>query len=164
MNQANKWLVGMVGAVLIASTTLWEGNKLTPYKDVTGTWTACQGVTENINPNKIYTQPECDALLSKHLAEHGKDALSCINVPISKNEYDAYTMFTYNVGATNFCSSGALKELNKGNHEEACKRLYRAPDGSPAWSYSKGKFFQGLQNRRKYESNLCLGTIQHPQG
>lgn len=157
MNQANKWLVGVVGATLIASTSLWEGTRYVPYKDVTGTPTVCQGITENIVPDKIYTQAECNSMLEKQLAKHGKDALGCINVPISKNEYEAYTMFTYNVGAANFCSSGALKELNKGNHVEACKRLYRQPDGSPAWSYSKGKYFQGLQNRRKYESNLCLG-------
>lgn len=162
MNQANKWLVGLVGAGLVASTTLWEGTEYKPYKDVTGTWTACQGITENVKPDKIYTKQECDVLLSNNLAKHGKDALGCINVPISRNEYDAYTMFTYNVGATNFCSSLALKELNKGNHELACKRLATSPNGSPAWSYSKGIFFQGLQNRRKYESNLCLGLIEHP--
>lgn len=156
MNPANRWLIGMVGAGLIASVSLWEGTKYVPYKDVTGTWTVCEGITEDVVPSKTYTPTECRVLLEKELAEHGKEALACIKVPISQNEYEAYTMFTYNVGAKNFCSSTALKELNKGNHKLACERLATNDKGEPAWSYSKGKYFKGLQNRRKYESALCL--------
>lgn len=159
MNPTNKIFIGVVSASLIASVSMWEGTKYVPYRDVTGTWTVCQGITENIIPDKTYTEKECGTLLSTQLAKHGKDALNCINVPISRLEYEAYTSFTYNVGGYNFCSSGALKELNKGNHELACKRLATAPDGKPAWSFSKGKYFQGLQNRRQDESKTCLKGV-----
>lgn len=159
MHPSNKVFLGVVGTALVAALTLWEGNKQ-PYRDVTGTWTVCQGITENVIPDKYYTPKECDQLLLKHAAKHGKDALSCINVPISRHEYEAYTMFTYNVGAYTFCNSGVLKELNKGNHKVACERLATHPNGKPAWSYSKGKYFQGLQNRRQFERDMCLRGVK----
>lgn len=145
----------MVGASLLASISLWEGEKTIPYLDVTGTPTVCSGITENVDMKKVYTKQECDKLNSEAIASHGKGVLECINVPISKNEYEAYTMFAYNVGVANACSSSAIKELNKNNHVTACQRLYVNDKGQAAWSYSHGKYFQGLQNRRQYESKLC---------
>lgn len=159
MNPANKIFVGLVTVSLLGAIGLYEGDRKKPYKDVTGTWTVCQGITENVVPEKIYTQSECDKLNKEQIAKHGKDSLACINVPISLREYEAYTSFTYNVGATNFCSSTSLKELNKGNHRLACERLATNSLGKPAWSYSKGQYFQGLQNRRQAERKTCLGGV-----
>jgi lysozyme len=159
MHPANRIFLGVVSATLLGSIALYEGDKKTAYKDVTGTWTACMGVTEDIVPNKIYTQEECDRMNRDQIVKHGKDALGCIKVPISRQEYEAYTSFTYNVGATSFCSSTALGELNRGNHRLACERLATNSIGKPAWSYSKGIYFQGLQNRRQKERRTCLGGV-----
>lgn len=159
MNPKNKVFIGMVGASLLASISLWEGEKTIPYLDVTGTPTVCSGITENVDMKKVYTKAECDKLNSEAIAEHGKGILKCINVPINYNEYKAYTMFGYNVGVANACSSAAIKALNKGDHTLACIRLYKNELGQPAWSYSNGKYFQGLQNRRQYESKLCLTPV-----
>lgn len=159
MNPKNKVFIGMVGASLLASISLWEGTKYEPYKDVTGTYTVCSGITEDVDVYKTYTKAECAALDAKAIAHHGKGVLQCINVPINKNEYEAYTMFAYNVGVYNACSSAAIRELNKGDHTLACIRLYKNERGLPAWSSSKGKYFQGLQNRRQYESKLCLTPV-----
>lgn len=148
--------MGVVGASLLASLSLWEGTRYVPYRDVNNVVTVCEGVTGGIQENKTYTRKECDELVTKAAAFHGKGILDCINVPISKNEYEAYTLFAYNVGVANACSSAAIKELNKNNHQLACKRLYVNYKGEPAWSYSGGKYYQGLQNRRQYESKLCL--------
>lgn len=156
MNPANRIYLGVVGASLLASISLWEGTKYVPYRDVNNVLTVCEGITGGIQENKTYTRAECDALVSKAAAFHGKGIVECINVPISKNEYEAYTLFAYNVGVANACSSAAITELNKGNHALACKRLATNSKGEPAWSYSGGKYYQGLQNRRQYESNLCL--------
>lgn len=159
MNPANRIYIGLVGASLLASISLWEGTEYKPYRDVTGTYTVCSGITENVDQYKTYTKAECAVMDSKAIAYHGKGVIQCINVPISKNEYEAYTMFAYNVGVYNACSSTAIKELNKGNHELACKRIATNDKGLPAWSSSKGKYFQGLQNRRQYESKLCLTPV-----
>ncbi len=159
MHPLNKVFLGVVSATLLSSVMLYEGDKKPAYKDVTGTWTACAGVTEDITPHKLYTQAECDKMNQEQIAKHGKDALGCINVPISREEYEAYTSFTYNVGATNFCSSTPLRELNKGHHRLACERLATNSLGKPAWSYSKGQYFQGLQNRRQKERKTCLGGV-----
>jgi lysozyme len=99
--------------------------------------------------SKTYSKAECDGLLKTKLAAYGSAVLKCVNVPISENEYSAYTLFDYNVGSAAFCGSSLLRKLNAGNHKAAC-------DGLLAWVHADGKFVQGLANRRRFERDLCL--------
>lgn len=149
-NPRNKWLIGSVGAVLIAGATLWEGNRYTPYEDMVGVLTVCQGYTgPDIVRTKTYTPTECRTILTRALGEHGAAVLKCANVPLSQNQYDAFTLFTYNVGGPAFCKSSLLKKLNAGDYVGACNGLL-------AWSYADGKYVQGLNNRRQFERRICL--------
>lgn len=153
MNQQNKIVVGVVSAALVSAVSLWEGTKLKPYEDVVGVLTVCTGHTgKDVVKGSIYTPAQCESLLQKDLKVYREAVYKCVNVPISGGEFDAYTMFTYNVGSTAFCGSSLLKKLNQGKHTEAC-------NGLPAWSYAGGKYVQGLNNRRKFEQNMCLGGI-----
>jgi lysozyme len=154
----NKWLLGGFSAALISGAVLWEGTRLVPYEDIVGVLTVCNGYTgADIEKNKKYTKEECTALLKKELGEHAEGILKCINVPLTQYEFDAYTLFAYNVGVAGACKSRAFSLLNSYRREDACKALAYAPDGKPTWSYAGGKFVQGLHNRRKYEMNMCLG-------
>jgi lysozyme len=155
-NPKNNIYIGVVGASLLASITLWEGNTTVPYLDPVGIPTVCSGITENVNMKKVYTKQECEKLNTEAIAEYGNGILKCINVPISRNEYEAYTRFAYNIGINNACGSLAIKELNSGRHTEACYRISTSPSGSPVWAYAGGKYFKGLENRRKDETNTCL--------
>lgn len=157
MNPANKWLIGSASAALIAGAAQWEGFMPVPYRDIAGVATYCYGETKGVTWGKTYTKEQCMALLRPRLAEFGKGVLQCVNVPLKQNQYDAYTLFAYNVGVHGFCSSRALKLLNQGRYEEACKALATGPTGQPAWSFAGGKYVQGLQNRRQYEVKMCLG-------
>lgn len=89
----------------------------------------------------------------KWLAEDtqvAQDAIKrCVKVPLSQQEFDAYTSFAFNVGGSNFCNSTLLKRLNSGDYYGACKELHR-------WVYSQGRFVDGLKNRREMESLICL--------
>lgn len=152
----NSIYIGLVSASLLSSIMFWEGYKTVPYLDVTGIPTVCSGITENVDIKKIYTKQECEQLNREAIAEHGKGILKCINVPISRNEYEAYTRFGYNIGTHNACNSLAIKELNNGRHREACHRISTSPSGSAAWSYAGGKYFKGLNDRRKAETTTCL--------
>lgn len=152
MNPRNKILASVVGVGLLTSTALWEGTKYVPYDDVVGVVTVCQGYTgKDIVRNKTYTPAECDAFLKKELAIHREGVYKCTNVELSPNEFDAYTLFAYNVGVQGYCKSSLLKKLNAGDHVGACNGLL-------AWSYAEGKYVQGLNNRRQYERKMCLGA------
>ena len=161
MNKSNKWIAAiLVPLSLLVSVKQFESSGKeypVPYKDIAGVLTVCDGHTgPDIIPGKRYTPQECNNLLEKDIAKHGKGVLQCINVPISLKEYEAYTSFAYNVGVTNFCTSNVLRTLNAGNHALACKGIYQHPNGKPAWSNSGGKYVQGLQNRRYTEYKTCM--------
>jgi lysozyme len=149
-NLKNKWLVGSISATLIAGATLWEGTRYTPYDDIVGVLTVCQGYTgSDIVRTKTYTPVECKTYLKRELAEHAEHVLRCTKVPLSQNQYDAFTLFTYNVGGAAYCNSSLLKKLNAGDYVGAC-------NGLMAWTYAGGKHVPGLANRRKFERDLCL--------
>lgn len=159
MHPANKWLLGVASASLIASTAQWEGVSYTPYVDIAGITTVCYGYTgKDIEQGRRYTKDECRSLLSNELKEHGHGVLKCVSRPLKEHEYSAFTLFAYNVGVSGACNSRAIRLFNEGKTKEACDALAFSPTGKPAWSYVKGKFVQGLHNRRLYERSWCLGV------
>lgn len=150
----NKWLAGSVSAALLSGACLWEGTRYTPYEDVVGVWTVCQGYAQpDVIRTKTYTKAECGALLHDQLAEHGAAVLKCTNVPLNQHQYDAFTLFTYNVGGKAFCSSSLARKLNAGDYTGACNGLL-------AWDVAGGKHVLGLHNRREYERKLCLTPME----
>lgn len=149
MNPANKWLIGLIPAALLSGAALWEGTRYYAYYDIVGVPTVCQGYTgDNIVFGKKYSPQECLKYLSGELKIHSEGILKCINVPITENEYIAYSLFAYNVGVKGACGSTSIKLLNKGFNLEACNALLN-------WSYAGGKWVKGLNNRRMYESAIC---------
>jgi len=162
MNPLNKTFIGLVTAALIGGATQLEGVKYTPYMDVGGVPTVCMGNTKGVILGKTYTPEECNAMLKRDLAEHGKGILACINQPIDVNQYNAFTLMAYNIGVANFCSSRTVKLLNEGkDRQTVCDAMANGPDGKPVWSYVKKDgvlvFYKGLYNRRLYERSMCKG-------
>ena len=153
MNFKNKWLIGAVSAALIAATTHWEGVRYMPYQDVGDVWTVCEGYAgKDVDPKKVYTPAECSKLLTTQLSAHGQAVLNCVNVPLNQNQFDALTLFTYNVGGAAFCGSTVAKKLNAGDYHGACEGLL-------AWDHAAGKEIPGLLARRKYERDWCERPI-----
>lgn len=149
MNPANKWLVGALPAVLLTGAALWEGTKYYAYKDIVGVPTVCSGYTgKDIVFGRKYSPDECSAYLATELKTHSLGILECIRVPVSQNEYIAYSLFAYNVGVKGACGSTSFKLLNQNKRTEACNALVN-------WSYAGGKWVQGLHNRRIYEAAIC---------
>lgn len=154
MHPANKAGIALVSAALIGAVTMLEGTRYVPYEDVVGVWTVCEGYAGwDVQRGKTYTRAECDALTRTQLAKHGAEVLRCTNVPIKQNEYDAYTLFAYNVGGPAFCRSSLLKKLNAGDHVGACNGLL-------AWDMAGGKHVYGLARRRQFERRMCLGELK----
>jgi lysozyme len=141
----------LVTAALISAVTALEGVKYVPYEDIVNVWTVCAGYAgKDVVRNKVYTPAECNDLTTRELTAKGQAVLACTKVPISQNEYEAYTLFAYNVGTGAYCGSSLLKRLNAGDHVGAC-------NGLMAWDMAGGKHVEGLRNRREYERRLCLG-------
>lgn len=159
MHPANKWLIGVASAALIASTVRWEGMEEYAYTDIANVVTVCSGYTgKDIVLKKKYTKEECDVLTRKELLVHGGGVLQCVSRPLKEYEYNAFTLFAYNVGVGGACKSRAIRLFNEGRNSEACRALSSGPDGKPAWSYADGRFIKGLHNRRLYETQMCLGA------
>ncbi len=151
MNPANKAGIAIVTVALVAALTKFEGTRYVPYQDIVNVWTVCEGYAgRDVVRGKTYTRAECDAITKEQLEKHGGAVLRCTNVPITQREYEAYALFTYNVGESAFCGSSLLKKLNSGDHAGACNGLL-------AWDMAGGKHVPGLARRRQYEWRMCTG-------
>ena len=76
----------------------------------------------------------------------------CVKVPLTQIEYDAWVKFTYNIGASAFCNSTAVRLLNNGQYKEACDQMLR-------WVFVGPNKIQGLVNRRQKEHALCISGL-----
>lgn len=147
------------GAIAVAAAILGgsigvEGREYTPYKDVVGVITVCDGHTgSDIIWGKKYSDKECDALLTADLLKVKKQVDPLIKVPITETQRAAFYSFTYNVGAGAFSKSTLLKKLNLGDRDGACHELTR-------WVYAGGKKWKGLMTRREIEEEVCLWQQQ----
>lgn len=142
------------GAVILATSTVsyYEGRKYTPYLDVGGVLTVCDGITQDIS-NKVYTDKECDALLRKELDKSFRILHKYVKVNLSETQKAALASFIYNVGEASFARSTLLKKLNAKDYLGACKELDR-------WIYAGGRTWKGLINRRNAEKYLCMYDIK----
>jgi lysozyme len=76
------------GAFTIAATLLGgknglEGRRYTPYRDVAGALTVCDGHTgADIVKGKTYTESDCDRLLNTDLKEIQQGVDSLVQVPL----------------------------------------------------------------------------------
>ncbi|HDL7691813.1 TPA: lysozyme [Yersinia enterocolitica] len=148
-------LVAAGGAIAIAIAVLggrdgMEGRKYSPYKDVAGVLTVCDGHTgRDIIADKKYTDVECDELLQQDLQPVFAAIDRSISVAMSEHRKAALASFGYNVGISALTRSTLVKKLNQGDTTEACNELRR-------WVHAGGKVWKGLVHRREVERELCL--------
>jgi lysozyme len=144
-----------VTAALAGFVAHWEGTEFTPYRDVGGVWTVCEGVTgPAVIPGRVYSRQECRGLLSGALLKHATGLAACINVVPPQKTMSALVSWTYNVGIGAACNSTLVKLLNAGQFEEACRQL-------PRWNRVNGQPVRGLTNRRAAEMAWCLEGLKN---
>lgn len=139
--------VSAAGLVAVAN---FEGFRSEAYKDVAGVPTIGYGETAGVKMGQTTTPDRALVQLLKSLNNHSDQIKQYIKVPLSQNEFDAYSSFAYNVGVGNFRSSTLLKKLNAGDYEGACSELLK-------WKYAGGKVQAGLVKRRQEEYRTCMG-------
>lgn len=145
-------LVGTAAAALIAvMIPQLEGSRLTSYRDVVGVWTNCAGNTHNVQAGVTLTKEQCLQIDSDNAANYAGEADKCVPLlPLPPGQRVAVVLFTINEGATNFCKSTFARKL-KAKDPTACLELIK----NGQWAKADGKYFQGLQNRRMIEYNIC---------
>jgi len=136
-----------------------EGCRLQPYKDVAGLLTIGAGhlLTQSelhsgtivLNGTSIrytdgITEATADALLEQDVQWAEAVVETCIMVPLTQHQFDALTLWAFNVGPEAVRNSTLRRLLNDGQYDVVPAQLRR-------WVYAGGKQVKGLVNRRARE-------------
>lgn len=150
MIQRNKIAAISLSAAALVGIALHEGYRDTAYIPVPGDVpTIGFGTTEGVKPGDRITPPQALVRALRDVQKFEGAIKKCVKVPLSQNEYDAYTSLAYNIGSGAFCSSQLVRLLNQGQYEAACAQVLR-------WDKFKGQPLLGLTKRRKAEYEQCM--------
>lgn len=128
----------------------FEGLKLSAYKDVGGIWTIGWGHTgpdiiEGLTINKDIAEFLFDSDLS-----YFEDKVSnAVFTALNNNQFDAIISFVYNLGMGSLLHSTLLKDLNKGNYQDAAGEFSK-------WIYVNHSPQASLVTRRHLEKELFM--------
>jgi lysozyme len=139
-------------ALAVATIAPWEGRRNTPYRDIVGVWTVCDGETRV--PMRRYSDAECDAMLERAVAvDFAPAVFACVpGLRDRPRPAAASISLAYNIGAAGFCRSTAARRFNAGDWRGGCDAIAR-------FNMAGGKVVRGLVNRRAAEVKLCLSGL-----
>lgn len=175
-----KYFPHIAGSLILASAASvgllhkWEPAKGKPdahlyvYEDklASGVLTACSGLTNAVSPKKLikgdkWTEEECRVNEELALAKLQEQLALCFKRLPPQSVFDSATSHAWNFGVNKTCTSAAMRNWNQGNYRMGCQLIAYQYDGTtPNWSFSDGKFVQGLHNRRKDEMQVCLKDVK----
>lgn len=167
MKSSTKWGAGVLLA-LAASLGLYESSNrtiTTPYQDIGGVWTVCDGITgADVVPGKTYTEAECRELLVRQIEIHLDGIAKCAPVrALTPHQQFAFGHLAYNIGARAWCGSTMAALVRAGRARDACAQITR-------WVFVQGRDCRiaanrcgGIVKRRVFERGVCEGTIT-PEG
>lgn len=137
-------------ALILPSIQRDEGYVPHPYRDVVGVLTVCYGHTGPDIQIRTYTNKECKVLLYDDVVKFATGVVK-ITPSIENRVYTlaATISFAYNIGLTKYADSSIAKEFNAGHYKQGCTNMLK-------YTYAKGKYIQGLANRRQGEYALCM--------
>lgn len=139
--------ISAAGVELVAK---YEGCRLTAYKCPAGVWTIGYGHTEGVKEGDTLASTEAaKELLGKDLKKYAGYVNNCvqkglIKFPLTQNQFDALTSFTYN------CGNGNLQKLVSGRDAAT------VAEKLPLYNKGGGKVLPGLVRRREEEQALFL--------
>lgn len=144
-------LAGALAAALATASFVrpWEGERLTPYRDIVGVWTWCSGITRG-EMKARYTREECRELLRDEVAIHLTGVAKCVNRPLKEHEWTAVGSWAFNVGVAAACRSTLVRLINAGAEAKVwCRELLK-------WDRAGGRKVRGLTLRREAEYQVCI--------
>lgn len=158
MATPNKKTLGALGlALALVSIPVYEGIRLTDYRDPVGIPTACMGHTATAQIGRQRTLLECYELMYQDVHEHYLHVKRLVKVPLQPHQLSALVHFSYNVGQGALARSTLLKRVNAGDFAGAEKEFGK-------WVYGtvngKKVVLPGLVTRRQHEAAMFRGDIE----
>lgn len=158
---ARQWGAVGVTAAALAGVAAFEGYRERAYDDGVGVQTVGFGTTRMENGRPVQKGDRMDpvravANLQTHADKIARELAACIgDVPLSKNEWDAYVSWAYNVGSAAACKSTLVRKLKQQppDYAGACAELLK-------WTKAGGRELPGLVKRRQAEYEQCMGRDQ----
>lgn len=146
-------LSAAVSAVGLALLMHFEGYRGTAYQDEAGVWTICYGHTAGVYKGMTATKAQCEVYLREDLKWAERVVDKYVKVPLNSNQFDALTMFVFNVGEANFKNSTMLKRINSQAYVAAGMEF---PKWNKLRSAKTGQLVEsrGLSRRRMAEMEL----------
>ena len=154
-----RWVhYGGASALALGIIAGYEGYRSTAYDDGGGVQTIGFGSTTTQNGAPVRAGTRTDPVravikLASDADTAAQRLSACIgDVPLSQNEWDAYTSWAYNIGTGAACRSTLVKLLKQTppDYAGACAQLLR-------WDTDNGVRIPGLTARRESEYRLCMG-------
>lgn len=127
----------------------FEGFEERAYVCAGGKWTIGYGHTKGVKEGDVITKEQGLQYLREDVAVAERAVRKYVHAPLRQNQFDALVSFVFNVGAGNFASSSLLREVNFDANDFADIR-----PRFMAWVYSKKRKIEGLERRRKAESDM----------
>lgn len=156
MKIINRFTVGALtlSATGLVALTQYEGFRSEAYIPVEGDVpTIGFGTTDGVQMGDTISVPDALNRLEKDVRAAEDAVRSCVTVPLTQGEMDAYTSLAFNIGSRAFCDSTLVKKLNAGDYRGACEEIKR-------WHFAGGKSLKGLVDRREAEYKRCIGEVQ----
>ncbi|MGF1542867.1 MAG: lysozyme [Pleurocapsa sp.] len=125
----------------------WEGFRSRAYLCPAGVPTIGYGHTKRVKMGDTITHQKAEELLFEDVAIFANAVNRLVSVPLSQNQFDALTSFTYNLGIGAFGKSSLLLALNKKQYTVAASWFSR-------YVYAGKTRLPGLVRRREEEKRL----------
>lgn len=139
-----------LSATALVAIVLHEGYRENAYIPVAGDIpTIGFGTTSGVKLGDRTTPEKALQVAIRDVQGFEGAVKSCVGVPLTQNEYDAYISLSYNIGSGAFCRSTLVKKLNAKDYVGACNEILK-------WDKFKGKPLAGLTKRRQEEHRKCL--------
>lgn len=130
-----------------------EGCRLTAYRCPAGVWTIGYGHTgDDVREGMTITQREAERLLADDLRKFEEEVERVMaGVSLTQGQFDALTVFAYNVGPSAFRNSTLARMVRKNPNNPLIRGEFRR------WIRAKGEVLPGLVRRREEEANVYFG-------
>jgi lysozyme len=139
-----------LSATALVAIVIHEGYRGDAYIPVAGDVpTIGFGTTSGVKLGDRTTPEKALQVAMKDVQNFEGAVKSCVTVPLTQNEYDAYISLSYNIGTGAFCRSTLVKKLNTKDYVGACNEILK-------WDKFNGKPLAGLTKRRQEENTKCL--------
>jgi len=156
-----------------------EGRVLTPYYDMAGILTDCDGNTKDVKIGNFRSDVECDKITSENALDFGNNVADHLQIIVPQKTFTSHVRFSYNIGKNAYNSSTTLKLTNRGDIAGGCEAMMKficykptlddtTPrvkiQGQPCYSKNHDHAVSnGLKLRRQREKKQCLQGLENAE-